>query len=100
MFYGRMTEHRVEKPVYEDDGLGFQVVSYKPIGKKLIHIVEQDRSTYQSNNLNLSDLTVVGYTDDKGIRGGYRVDGKYVVTRVFPHRLGSVLYMEVFEDGR
>lgn len=100
MFYGRQTEHRVEKPVYETDELGYETVSYKPFGKCLIYIVEQDRSTYKANDFDLVTSTVVGYTDDKRIQANYRVDGKYVVTNAFPHKLGSVLYMEGIEDGK
>lgn len=99
MFYGRATEYKVEKPVKEDDGLGYEVVSYEPYMKTPIYIVIQDRSEYQANDLDLYKTTVVAYTDDKRVQRGMRVDGRYVVTNAYPHRYGSVLYMEEVENG-
>ena len=101
MFYGRQSFHRVSKlDGYEDDGLGFKKPIYKEIGRIRMHLVEQDRSAYANNGISVTDAVTVAYTDSRKIHEGYLIDSKYKVTKTFPHRLGSVVYLEAYEDGK
>lgn len=95
-----MAEHRIAMPAYFTDAYNYQRVEYVDKGKALIHIVLQDRSSQTSNELDTITSSLVGYTNDKRLREGWMVDGRYVVKSVIPHRTVTVLYLEEVEDGR
>jgi hypothetical protein len=95
-----MAEHKVEAPAYLTDKFNHQRATYVPKGVALAHIVMQDRSAQTSNELSTITTTLVAYTNDSRIKEGWRIDGRYMVQSVIPHRTVTVLYLKEVEDGR
>lgn len=100
MFYGKMEEHKLYKPIYEIDECGERTTTYKQAGTARMFISVQDRSYYSGNDLNLLTSTLVGYTENTKIQENWKIDMLYVVESVIPHRQGCYVYLKKIEDGR
>ena len=99
MFEGRKQTYSVESPIYTKDAYNYDKKSYEDQGTARIYIVVEDRTQQNVNDFDLYEGTLVGYTDDTSIGKGWRIDGKYIVKSVLPHRTGLVLYLKEYEDG-
>ena len=101
MFYGRLKEYKIESPIEVKDKYNHTHYEYEDQGTAKIYITEQDRSSYQANDLDLLRATYTAYTLNEDISEGWRIDEKYKVkSRIKAPRGQVVLYLEVFEDGR
>lgn len=98
MLYSRMTEHSVYRPSYVTDNYNHSRATFTPIEKVPVYVVLEDRTLNNTNDLKTYTATLVGYTQDKRIKAGWKVDNM-LVKSVLPHRHFNVLYLEETEDG-
>lgn len=100
MFYGRMREYPIEKPIAKEDKFGFGFKEYEDGGTARIYITNLDTSRYTANDLSLIQRQFIGYTDDKELDSDWRIDGKYKVNYVVPYRAGfKLLYLDLLESS-
>lgn len=91
MFYGRMTDYALERPVTTTDATNYSHTSWEDAGTARIYVIKKDANTYRTNELNLTESQWVGYTQDTEIEEGWRVGGKMVVDYVADTRTGRAL---------
>ena len=99
MFYGRMVEYSLESPREVTDSYNHTHHSWRDEGKTRAYIILQDTTGQTANDLSLSSTSLVGYTQDMRIQKGWRIDGRYVVESVVPHRADKVLYLQEVTNG-
>lgn len=102
MFYGRMRDYKIERPVETKDRYNHTHYDYQDQGTAFIYITEQDRTMMTNNDLDLLRFTLIAYTYNKQIKEGWRIDSKYIVkSRIQTSPTAQVvLYLEAIEDGK
>lgn len=70
MLYGREESYQVKRPVLIEDAYNHSRTGYEDAGSALVHIVVQDRTNINSNDMALYKTTLVGYTRDTNIDKG------------------------------
>lgn len=100
MFYGKENNYTIASPQYSKDEYKKTITTYRDEGLAKIHIVVQDRSMINNNELMIYGTTLVGYTRDMRIDKGWKIDDRYIVKSTVPHRMYSILYLQENENGR
>lgn len=81
MFRGRMKAYSIEKPIIEDDGLGFEYIDYEAPVKGFIYITKPTASDYNQNEFYTQRYEATAFTFDS-LPLGTRIDETWSVESV------------------
>lgn len=99
MFYSRMTEHTLQKPVQVKDKLNHIQLQYEDCGTAFLYIVKTDETTYRANELITGEQFFTAYTQEPRIQREWVIDRKYKVSSVKPHRTGYALTLTLLDGA-
>lgn len=101
MFYNKMTEYEIEKPVEKRDAHGYIYATYEPCGTANIFITSLDTSKYSANDLQLLSKQFIAHTYNNELDTNWRIsDGynRYIVDYPATPRNGErVLYLTLLD---
>lgn len=98
MFNRQMKKYNLEIPQTAANQWNEPIVSY--VFDRVIEmaICLNNNIEYNSNDMDLTNLQLVGITKDRNINKGDRIGGKYLVSFVEENRTFSTVYMKEVEN--
>lgn len=97
MFTPIMKKYQLYKPVLETNDYGEKVYSYQADRIVEAAIVLDTNYQYQSNDSNITDVTLIGLSKDRQIKKNDKIDN-YLVTFVEINRLYSIVHMKEVDN--
>lgn len=102
MFYNKMTEYSIEKPVIKRDEYGYAYTAYEFNGVAYLFITQLDTTQYNANDLQLLSKQYIAHTYNTELDTNWRIsDGfhKYIVDYAGTPQMGErILYLTLVDQ--